>query len=178
MKLFIFLLLSGCAPASVIRIDSGGAPLKLCNSHILVVIDPEIPDTQAVIIRDAASYWNETVGHTIFLGPDTIIGSDDRSAVLIRTAETSKHSVAGVTTEYYAAKGCIISAGVRIRPNILNGDHDIFESVIRHELGHVLGLGHSDIFTDLMAPSVETSNGQPIDASDRECAAARSLYPK
>ena len=54
---------------------------------------------------------------------------------------------------------------------------EMFETVIRHEIGHVLGLSHSNFFTDLMWYRVNGYGRQhPVDASEYEIKKVKKLY--
>jgi len=51
-----------------------------------------------------------------------------------------------------------------------------FRNVLRHEMGHVLGLGHTDEFGDLMYPYYNPAIAYDVMPSDLDIAALLSIY--
>ncbi len=55
-------------------------------------------------------------------------------------------------------------------------DVDKLQTVIRHEVGHALGLNDSADFTALMSYKMESTMQHPVDANEKEIKAIRILY--
>lgn len=74
---------------------------------------------------------------------------------------------------------CVIAAEIRINAAYVTDPsrRDILQTTLRHELGHVLGLGHSVWESDLMYPKLDPWTGwHPMGPSDWERRTVQWLY--
>jgi hypothetical protein len=135
------------------------------------------PDIKPVF-RNGLEYWNHALhtqvfkeiecdGVCIFQSPKLIIfeGLEFVSSDVIAHTE---HNIDGVY---------VTSATMLYMPQFLMATPDTQLEVIRHEAGHVLGLGHNDKPTCVMYPAIDLDEGLK-EACDDELNLVRSQYLK
>ena len=71
--------------------------------------------------------------------------------------KSSNEGYNGYTDLFYDSHGNIQKAFVKIYNTDELGDTEL-ESIVRHELGHALGLGHTDAKNDLMQPVINMNH--------------------
>lgn len=146
-------------PASFLS-ECGAGELVVWQLPVPVAIDPKYPHPE--VARAALKWWNEQLGGTVFIETDL-----DDSRVLISTDGPVGPNLVG-ETHFMRHPVAGIFVLVAMLSNYTNDP-----VVIRHELGHVLGLGH-----DMNAVSIMHSGGKPspreLRAEDRQ--ALRLLY--
>ena len=135
-------------------------------------------------VRDAFATWAAAAPLTftevgLHQHPDVVIGW--------RTAGDPDFDLAGKLAHADFPPGCGVVSDVLPKPVHFNdstvnwtlGDlffsHDV-ESVALHELGHILGLHHSDVDDAVMAPTLTSSSTRRVLAAD-DLAGITHLYP-
>ena len=139
---------------------------------VLIIRDAKVSETQVDIVEDAINSKEKNAGRTLFLGWNEGIREISKSfGVSVPTLEIqhkldrteaitvflkdkpSQNNFDGYTNLFYDKNGKIQRALVTIyNTDELNKTE--LESIIRHEIGHALGLGHTNVENDLMQPKI------------------------
>jgi hypothetical protein len=106
------------------------------------------------VVRNSFDQWSSKLGKLKFLEVQNASSAD----VLISFQDNSEQTV-GQTTNVLDDKGFIKRVNIRISVNYseVRLVEDVINLVLTHEIGHALGLGHSN-FHDLMNPIVNYQN--------------------
>ena len=139
---------------------------------VLIVRDSKVSQQQVDIVEDAInSKQIEKSGRTQYLGWNEGIKEISKSfgtkvptlqvqsklespeSITIYLMDKSIKEYNGYTDLFYDSEGNIQKAFVKIY-NVDELNKKEIESIVRHELGHALGLGHTDAKNDLMQPII------------------------
>lgn len=164
MKYFILLLLCSCSIISV------RPAAKQCSLPVFIA-SKNLQQNQQERTNSAIKHWNESVGINVFFDLGDVAWAEieqNQGFVLISISENLRSSALATTNIIINSKKCIQSAKIYINSNYSNYNIDVFETIIRHELGHVLGFYHTSDFTKLMYSNIENSVQHPVDVSEEE----------
>lgn len=143
-------------------------------------IDSTVPERQAEITKEAFEYWNDILGFKMFYDVNlNKIPREELSTVIVVRMVTEEEDTADFcarTSYEYLLTGCMRQTEVLISHACLNVSAEVFETTMRHEAAHTIGLGHSDIFTDLMYYDLEDTVQHPLDADQRDIDNILNLY--
>ena len=141
---------------------------RLCDDRVGVRVAGHAPDHLRAAVARAVRYWALDVGTpTLFL--------DSSIAVVSVVPDDDIDALATVSRTLRG--GCVYAAMVRVSPRALRLSPERLETVVRHELGHVLGLQH-DIGLSVMHPSVRDDDWpeHPQGADARQIEMLRRAY--
>jgi len=130
-----------------------------------ITIDEDLADDPVILAkaREVAAEASRHIGFPVSVGPGGAV------TVGIDASLEDEHAVAQATTSY---RGAVI-VGARIvfwrRFEIGGGSRASYPNTFLHEMGHVIGLGHSPRTTDVMTPGdgpgARVATYQPGEAS-------------
>lgn len=184
-----FVLLLSCAATSPYFINKkahreSDKLVRQCNLPIMVGSHYDVTALRADRVTSALKHWNEVTDTEFFfdLGyleewkdlPD--MPMDGFVVIRIKEDEEMRDGLCGLTYFAWDVKGCIKASLIHINPRCLKHGDDIFETIVRHELGHLLGLTHVNDFTKLMNPKIEETLQHPVDVSSEEAILIKRLY--
>lgn len=184
----IFLVTASCAGFMYITTPSG-TPIKNCYTPVTFVIADESPEKLKEALKRGVLYWNEAIGHDIFFDFGDVgltldgeyssafymVGVVSELPLSRKNRAMNSHPCGRTAIKFNSVTGCISSAKIRISM-MCAGDINEFETMVRHEAGHVLGLSDTVDFTALMSGNIERTMQHPVDANEAEIKAVKKLY--
>lgn len=156
--------------------------VRQCDTPVFVASDKNLTVLRAELVTNAVTHWNQSVGMDLFMDLGVLDWADSNAPndafILISLDETDemKDKLCGITRFKWDERGCMRTVSIHINPKCLKKGNEIFETIVRHELGHVLGLTHVDDFTKLMNYSIEETLQHPVDVSQEEIERVKNLY--
>ena len=155
------------------RLKNGGFIPQLYSTH------PELtPDARQATIN-AFDYFNKILGRRAFIHVgDLDYRRGDAEAGAFITVSVREINKNGASTNVKYREECITKADVEINSPSLNLTQDEIESIVRHEVGHILGMQHNPDLDSLMYRYVDMSlfGKHPKDLMDKEVKALRDYY--
>lgn len=186
---------------TTLRLRDGSLSLSISESLLESV--PGIRDKDEVVasVSSAAARWQDAAAVKIGLSTSDLLsispaGRSGDGVSLLTIAPTPENlllfsgknaGAAAYTRIFYNTAGEITEADIVLNPYLISstkgvpGSYDL-ESVVIHELGHALGLGHSAILSATMSESTARNGlyGMPVSTdrtlSEDDIAGARALY--
>lgn len=181
MNILLLLMILGQAQA---YIGSGGKPVKLCETPVLIFENDYLDPRVFASIRDGIEYWNKTLGKQILLSIDDPLPSQIHHVVFVVEQDGPPYNVACGRTisEYTQNTGCVERSTIIFYKECYGDKNNIVDnarmvSIARHELGHLMGLDHVEQMNDLMNPQPWPFQ-HPISASPEAISLLKSYYVK
>jgi len=152
-------------PKELYMTTEDGHHVHQCNLPIFYSIDKNVPEHIAELIKKSFDYWEGLTDKRLFIysGIDNYDTSDIdtlNAGIVVIGVETeidAHHSSAGGTAQLkWDKKGCIKpELLIKLHKSIMNMSDELRETVIRHEIGHLLGFKDTnDVKEDLMYRSL------------------------
>lgn len=186
MKVLLLLLLtSACAnmyrenPYAVNSVDKF---VRQCHLPVFIACHPDLNDEYCDLVNKSTNYWNRSVGERLFFNLGRIDLSNEgvlHSVVLFGINPNLNKKSYAITRFHYDTHGCMQYTSVEFGEVVLKQSNEVLETVIRHELGHVLGLDHIDelfTFNRIMNPCIAASEKHPVEIGDEEREVIRTIY--
>ena len=179
----LLLFLVNCVTSSTQLLkNQAGLPLLQCNLPVVVAISSNVAPEHKEKIISAICYWNCILNTKafVYLGEVDFNPTDvqDPHYLVIgyaTTSDTPGEFTAARTSYSESFKGCINESKIVIFFSDMT-DLNRFETMMRHELGHVLGLAHSGFKEDLMYRKLSTKMPHVLRATRDEVIALKNLY--
>ena len=126
---------------------------ELADGVLTYSFEDKDKKVEASIIK-AANSWNEVLNGV------QLKKTKDDGEVLISFRDDGK-KVAGETINYFDGGGFIRKSHITISKESYDNEFSApqIEQIVKHELGHVLGMGHANFNGNLMSTRVDTGSG-------------------
>lgn len=142
------------------------------DTHSISVYIPEKPSWAGLAIEDAMADWNDaqswfiqTYFTSVTSAEFSLVPTQNPSSAQVEVRYVNDTGQAWGGNTEVPASGTITNETVLIVLSRLPTPSDLLQ-VIQHEFGHVLGLDHTAISTDLMYPAMDSYlGGEPLHPS-------------
>lgn len=173
-SLLLAAALAACAPASRVMTASYDGSWRMCRGSILVATRPAA--AAAPELEAAIRYWDAELEARAFLYGGLADGYAGNEIVYVGINDDDlKGKIAGT---YAVADGhCMRLKVIALAPRALDLPSVRLETVLRHELGHALGLADSQELGNLMTGD-DPDAQHPVDASPEDRALLREIYQR
>ena len=140
--------------------------LRQCSLPITVSFNSLMEHDKAKI-RDGLSFWEHHAGQKLF------VESNEARVVFENSTESYYGRAGGITHNTWDSKGCILLSRVKFMYPLASLSEWDAQFIVRHELGHVLGLDDSYDQLNIMYQFVDINVREP---SNLEVKALRRFY--
>lgn len=152
---------------------------KLCHREQFVTVDPFDDQQFRQMVRVAIQFWNDNTGRKLLRYEPTVFSPEKRFWVTVEIASVDDLDGRewGIIRWYIDKTPnphCISGASIKIEPNIDSYDKKLL--VIIHELGHSIGLDHSEVKGTIMYFRINKSTKFILGTDTKK--ELRELYPR
>lgn len=141
--------------------STSGRVIAQCVVPIYYYIDNEVPKDSIVPIQNAFSFWNYYYNGELFVYRGiTDLNVDDPTDYgfgIVTVSIDYWHNgnvLAYATLSKYLSYGCLLSTKISIYEDTLNLGYRNINNIMKHEIGHILGIKHNYLNGGLMSPTL------------------------
>lgn len=184
-QLMLALLVSiGCMSCAKVNEDHscdkysrGDFTVRVRTLPLVIQADNTFPLEWVNELRAAANTWNVAAGKQVLL-----VKNSDNKITVLQTWDRANRAEQAYTRVHYIDSGAVSAANIflngldfkfYVSGGQLNEVH--LRSLLIHELGHAIGLGHTNLTMSVMYPYLE-ANVERIKLSSYDKAALECMY--
>jgi predicted Zn-dependent protease len=178
------LLFTSCIHNPYMMNKTTGLPLIQCSLPQMVIVASDIPIEHHISIQSAIDYWNTTLGSRVLIFAGTAeeftSKTEEHYPLIFISQWPDKRSEEpddrGIEIPYTNEQDtCLIGNRISYFLKRIFGAAQL-ETIIRHELGHALGLAHNPNKETLMYHEIEDNINETLDIEQREVCALKNIY--
>lgn len=156
--------------------------VRQCSIPVEYFIDQGVSSAYEAVAHQGFEDWNNKIGIELFVFAGYVDYNpmfETNKGIVVKEEYTipgQEDSIAWTRLSITATTGCINYAYINIHKiSLFYGyDYSIALTTMHHEIGHTLGLDHSNLWSDIMYPTWRSKGV----ISEREIAEVKSVYYK